>query len=80
MIELVPELQAYRCTACGEMVEILRKWLRDPDAMLRLKEALQEEHKVCEEYADRPHLISAAREVARAMKREFSQLERRKAA
>ena len=80
MIELVRELQAYRCTVCGELQEIMRKTLRDPDAMLQLKEVLQEEHKVCEEYADRPHLIPAAREFRRAVSEELLKLKRREAA
>lgn len=43
-------LHAFECMGCLEMIEIPRKIIGDPEALLRLREMLDLDHKECSKY------------------------------
>jgi hypothetical protein len=64
-------LQCLECTVCGEVLELRRKDLRNPERMLALKEEMSLEHGPCEEFPEDPERARAERHYRAGMRAEM---------
>ncbi|MGC9199564.1 MAG: hypothetical protein ACP5E5_11610 [Acidobacteriaceae bacterium] len=71
MIRMNDRDQCLECTLCGECVEIPRRMLRDPEAMLAQREEAEEEHAACEQWKGDPERARAERQYRVAMREEM---------
>ncbi len=71
MIRMNDRDQCLECTLCGECVEIPRRLLRDPEAMLAQREEAEAEHAACEQWKDDPARARAERQYRAAMREEM---------
>ncbi len=71
MIRMNDRDQCLECTLCGECVEIPRRMLRDPEAMLSQREEAEAEHAPCEQWKEDPERARAERQYRAAMREEM---------
>ncbi len=71
MIRMNDRDQCLECTLCGECVEIPRRMLRDPEAMLAQREEAEAEHAPCEQWKQDPERARAERRYRAAMREEM---------
>jgi hypothetical protein len=71
MIRMNDHDQCLECTLCGECVEIPRRMLRDPEAMLAQREEAEAEHAPCEQWKEDPERARAERQYRAAMREEM---------
>lgn len=71
-------LQCLECDVCGDVVEIRRETVGNPESMLMLTEALEDEHRPCMEFPDDPERARREREFRAQVKAELEALEEKK--
>ena len=70
--------QTMRCTTCGDVHEIPRRVLRDPEQVLNLQEDVERDHRECVQYSD-VRLAINARAVRKALEKEQARSKRAQA-
>jgi hypothetical protein len=65
-------LQMIGCNVCGETHEIPRRTMRDQHKLLELRESLEQDHRDCDAYSDRPNLAAASRRFHKDVQRELA--------
>lgn len=79
MIVRVEMLQCLECDICGDVVEVRRETAENPETMLMMIEALEDEHRPCVEFPDDPERAQREREFRAQIKAELKAIEAQKA-